>query len=128
MTFFYNGGPGSATVWLHMARWGRTRPTGGPAPARRAVQTRGQYRLAARRERMVFIDMPGTGFGRLGKDAGKAFWGVDQDANAFARFIQRFSAGTAAGTRPSTSSARATARRARRSWPSGEPRASILTA
>jgi carboxypeptidase C (cathepsin A) len=35
--------------------------------------------------------MPGTGFGRLvGKDAEKAFWGVDEDANAFARFIQRF--------------------------------------
>ena len=40
---------------------------------------------------LVFIDMPGTGFGRLmGKDAEKAFWGVDQDANAFARFIARF--------------------------------------
>jgi carboxypeptidase C (cathepsin A) len=40
---------------------------------------------------LVFIDMPGTGFGRLiGKDAGKAFWGVDQDAEAFARFIARF--------------------------------------
>jgi carboxypeptidase C (cathepsin A) len=35
--------------------------------------------------------MPGTGFGRLaGKDAEKAFWGVDEDANAFARFIARF--------------------------------------
>jgi carboxypeptidase C (cathepsin A) len=40
---------------------------------------------------LVFIDMPGTGFGRLiGKDADKAFWGVDEDANAFARFIARF--------------------------------------
>jgi len=40
---------------------------------------------------LVFIDMPGTGFGRLvGKDAEKAFWGVDEDANAFARFIARF--------------------------------------
>jgi carboxypeptidase C (cathepsin A) len=35
--------------------------------------------------------MPGTGFGRLtGKDAGKAFWGIDEDGNAFARFIARF--------------------------------------
>ncbi len=35
--------------------------------------------------------MPGTGFGRLiGKDPGKAFWGIDEDANAFARFIVRF--------------------------------------
>jgi carboxypeptidase C (cathepsin A) len=40
---------------------------------------------------LVFIDMPGTGFGRLtGKDAEKAFWGIDEDANAFARFIVRF--------------------------------------
>ncbi len=40
---------------------------------------------------LVFIDMPGTGFGRLmGKDPEKAFWGVDEDANAFARFIARF--------------------------------------
>src|SRR6202453_1431122 len=35
--------------------------------------------------------MHGTGFGRMvGKDADKAFWGVDEDANAFARFIARF--------------------------------------
>ncbi len=40
---------------------------------------------------LVFIDMPGTGFGRLaGKDAEKAFWGIDGDAGAFARFIERF--------------------------------------
>ena len=40
---------------------------------------------------LVFIDMPGTGFGRLvGKDPEKAFWGIDEDANAFARFIARF--------------------------------------
>ena len=40
---------------------------------------------------LVFIDMPGTGFGRLiGKDPEKAFWGVDEDAGAFARFIARF--------------------------------------
>src|SRR6202453_4866921 len=35
--------------------------------------------------------MHGTGFGRIvGKDPDKAFWGVDEDANAFARFIARF--------------------------------------
>ena len=40
---------------------------------------------------LVFIDMPGTGFGRLmGKDAEKTFWGIDGDAGAFARFIERF--------------------------------------
>jgi carboxypeptidase C (cathepsin A) len=40
---------------------------------------------------VVFIDMPGTGFGRLlGKEPEKAFWGIDEDGNAFARFIVRF--------------------------------------
>jgi len=40
---------------------------------------------------LVFVDAPGTGFGRLlGKDAEKAFFGVDQDGGAFARFIARF--------------------------------------
>jgi carboxypeptidase C (cathepsin A) len=40
---------------------------------------------------LVFIDAPGTGFGRIyGKDKEKAFWAVDPDAHAFARFIARF--------------------------------------
>jgi carboxypeptidase C (cathepsin A) len=40
---------------------------------------------------MVFIDAPGTGFSRIqGKDKEKAFYGIDQDAHAFDRFIRRF--------------------------------------
>ena len=40
---------------------------------------------------LIFIDAPGTGFGRLaGKDKEKAFLGVDPDGHAFARFIRRF--------------------------------------
>jgi carboxypeptidase C (cathepsin A) len=93
VTFFYNGGPGSSTVWLHMGSLGP-----------KHVVTLGDQHLPAAPYKMVdnayslldtsdlvFIDMPGTGFGRLvGKDADKAFWGIDEDANAFARFIQRF--------------------------------------
>jgi carboxypeptidase C (cathepsin A) len=93
ITFFYNGGPGSSTVWLHMGSLGP-----------KHVATSGDQHLAAAPYKMVdnanslldvsdlvFIDMPGTGFGRLmGKDPEKAFWGVDEDANAFARFIVRF--------------------------------------
>jgi carboxypeptidase C (cathepsin A) len=93
ITFFYNGGPGSSTVWLHMGSLGP-----------KHVVTAGDEHLPAAPYRLVdnanslldvsdlvFIDMPGTGFGRLtGKDPEKAFWGVDEDANAFARFIARF--------------------------------------
>jgi carboxypeptidase C (cathepsin A) len=91
--FFYNGGPGSATVWLHMGSLGP-----------KHVVTTGDQHLPAAPYTMVdnpnslldvcdlvFIDAPGTGFGQLiGKDADKAFWGVDGDANAFSRFIARF--------------------------------------
>ena len=93
ITFFYNGGPGSSTVWLHMGSLGP-----------KHVMTSGDQHLPAAPYKLVdnayslldvsdvvFIDMPGTGFGRLvGKDPEKAFWGVDEDANAFARFIARF--------------------------------------
>jgi carboxypeptidase C (cathepsin A) len=93
VTFFYNGGPGSSTVWLHMGSLGP-----------KHVVTSGDQHLPAAPYKLidnanslldvsdvVFIDMPGTGFGRLiGKDAEKAFWGIDEDANAFARFIARF--------------------------------------
>ncbi len=93
ITFFYNGGPGSSTVWLHMGSLGPKHVvTSGDQhlPAAPYKMVDNEYSLLDASD-LVFIDMPGTGFGRLtGKDAEKAFWGVDQDANAFARFIQRF--------------------------------------
>jgi carboxypeptidase C (cathepsin A) len=93
ITFFFNGGPGSSTVWLHMGSLGPKHVvTDGdqhlPAAPYKLVDN--AYSLLDSSD-VVFIDMPGTGFGRLiGKDAGKAYWGVDEDANAFARFIARF--------------------------------------
>jgi carboxypeptidase C (cathepsin A) len=93
VTFFYNGGPGSSTVWLHMGSLGPKHVvTSGdqhvPAAPYRLVDN--AYSLLDVSD-LVFVDMPGTGFGRLmGKDAERAFWGVDEDANAFARFIARF--------------------------------------
>ena len=93
ITFFYNGGPGSSTVWLHMGSLGPKHvvtDTDQHMPA-------APYKLVDNANSLldtsdlVFIDMPGTGFGRLlGKDPEKAFWGIDEDANAFARFIARF--------------------------------------
>ena len=93
ITFFYNGGPGSSTVWLHMGSLGPKHVvTSGDAhlPAAPYKLVDNAYSLLDVSD-LVFIDMPGTGFGRLaGKDPEKAFWGIDQDANAFARFITRF--------------------------------------
>ncbi|MGA7109267.1 MAG: peptidase S10, partial [Terracidiphilus sp.] len=93
ITFFYNGGPGSSTVWLHMGSLGPKHVMTGsdqhlPAAPYKLVDN--AYSLLDVSD-LVFIDMPGTGFGRImGKDAEKSFWGVDEDANAFARFIARF--------------------------------------
>ena len=93
ITFFYNGGPGSSTVWLHMGSFGPRRVVTLDAehtPAAPYKLVDNQYSLLDVSD-VVFIDMPGTGFGRImGKDKEKAFWGVDQDAEAFARFITRF--------------------------------------
>ena len=90
ITFFYNGGPGSSTVWLHMGSLGPKHVvtnTDVHMPAAPYTMVDNANSLLDVSD-LVFIDMPGTGFGRLmGKDAEKAFWGVDEDANAFARFI-----------------------------------------
>lgn len=93
ITFIYNGGPGSSTVWLHMGAFGPKRvvtadDTHSPAAPYRVVDN--EYTLLDASD-LVFIDAPGTGFGHLrGADKEKAFYGIDQDAHAFANFIVEF--------------------------------------
>ncbi len=91
--FFYNGGPGSATMYLRMASLGPVKVDipdvqhqfGGPYKVRP-----NPYTLLDATD-IVFIDAPGTGYSRVqGQNAQKAFYGVDQDAAAFDRFIRRF--------------------------------------
>ncbi len=93
VTFIYNGGPGSATMYLHMAAFGPRRvvlpdlehPDGGPY---RLVNNDSSLLDASD---LVFIDAPGTGYSRVqGQDAPKAFYGVDEDAHAFDRFIRKW--------------------------------------
>ena len=93
VTFLYNGGPGSSTVWLHMGAFGPKRvvtadDTHTPAAPYNLVNNDASLLDASD---LVFIDAPGTGFRRIaGKDKEKAFCGVDEDANAFADFITEF--------------------------------------
>jgi carboxypeptidase C (cathepsin A) len=93
VTFVYNGGPGSATVWLHMGAFGPKRivtSTDAHTPAAPYSLTNNASSLLDATD-LVFIDAPGTGFSRIaGKDKEKAFFGVDQDAYAFAEFISQF--------------------------------------
>jgi carboxypeptidase C (cathepsin A) len=93
VSFFYNGGPGSSTVWLHMGAYGPKRistvdaaPTP-PAPYK--IVDNDDTILPVTDE--IFIDAMGTGFSHaLGKAQNKDFWGVDQDVAAFAQFIVRY--------------------------------------
>jgi carboxypeptidase C (cathepsin A) len=93
ITFFYNGGPGSSTVWLHMGAFGPKRVVTADdthTPAAPYSFVNNEYSLLDATD-LVFIDAPGTGFSRLsGKDKEKAFYGVDQDAWAFSDFIVQF--------------------------------------
>ncbi|HVO47959.1 MAG TPA: hypothetical protein VMT29_16665 [Steroidobacteraceae bacterium] len=93
ITFLFNGGPGSSTVWLHMGAFGPKRvltadDSHSPAAPYRLVDN--EYSLLDASD-LVFVDAPGTGFGHIrGQDKEKAFYGVDQDGHAFANFIVGF--------------------------------------
>lgn len=98
VTFFYNGGPGSSTVWLHMGAFGPRRVltndhTHTPAAPYRTVNN--DYSLLDVTDE-VFIDAIGTGYSRIiGKNEGgsgeaKDFYGIDADVASFAQFINRY--------------------------------------
>ena len=93
VTFLYNGGPGSATIWLEMGSVGPMRvisqspePTNNPP-----FQTvPNEYSLLDKTD-LVFIDAPGTGYSRpVGKGTIKDVAGVDEDLTAFTKFIVRY--------------------------------------
>lgn len=93
ITFAYNGGPGSSSVWLHMGALGPRRvvtpdTTHAPPPPYPIVDN--QYSPLDRTD-LVFIDPVGTGYSRaIGKATGKDFWGVDEDVRSLAQFISRY--------------------------------------
>ena len=93
LTFLYNGGPGSSSMWLHMGSFGPVRVANQgdqPIPPPPYSTVPNQYSLLDKSD-LVFIDAPGTGYSRLVGDAkGKDFYGIDQDADAFAKFITRY--------------------------------------
>jgi carboxypeptidase C (cathepsin A) len=93
VTFLYNGGPGAASVYLHMGALGPRRiafananPNAGPP-----YQLVDNQESLLDRSDLVFIDAPGTGYSRVmpGIDA-KMIYGIDQDAAAFGQFVERY--------------------------------------
>jgi carboxypeptidase C (cathepsin A) len=93
VTFLYNGGPGSASLWLHMGSVGPMRiQTANPEYIKPAPYSFGPNPdTLLDTTDLVFIDAMGTGYSRaLGDTKESAFWGVDPDADAFARAITRY--------------------------------------
>lgn len=93
IAFLYNGGPGSASIWLQMGAYGPRRVVvanaapAGAAPYRLADNPYSLIDVAD----MVFIDPVGTGFSHaVGKAQDKDFWGIDRDVRSLARFIAAY--------------------------------------
>ncbi len=90
--FIFNGGPGSSSLWLHMGAVGPRRvvldrevdPTNTPPFG---LQDN-PYSLLDVAD-LVFIDPVGAGWSRvIGKGRPADFWGVDEDADSIAQFIE----------------------------------------
>src|SRR3954470_4138524 len=93
LTFAFNGGPGSATIWLHMGALGPRKvslqPDGllPPAPFRIADNP---HSLLDKSD-VVFIDAMQTGFSRAANaELAKKFLGVKGDIEAFSEFIRLY--------------------------------------
>lgn len=95
VTFVFNGGPGSASLWLHMGFFGPkvvkvdsdAKEDDGAAPYNLVKNEHGLLDLTD----LVFIDPVGTGYSRLvGKGKGKDFYGLKEDVDSFAQFIRQW--------------------------------------
>ena len=92
VTFIWNGGPGSASTWLHMGGYGPKRivvPADGSHPGLPPYEIKDAPETILDITDLVFIDPVGTGFSRaLGDSEGKDFWGLYEDAQSMAEFIR----------------------------------------
>jgi len=95
VTFVFNGGPGSASVWLHMGLFGPklvavdsdAKKDDGAAPYLLKTNTYGLLDITD----LVFIDPVGTGYSRvIGKGKEKDYWGLKEDAKSVTQFIRKW--------------------------------------
>lgn len=94
VTFFYNGGPGSASLWLHLGSYGPKRMVA-DQPGNTVLATPAQ--IVDNAESMldisdlVFVDAVGTGYTQaIAPNRNQDFWGVDSDAASLRDFVQRY--------------------------------------
>lgn len=103
VTFFYNGGPGSASVWLQLGSFGPKRLVSN-APdttaARPFPMIDNAEHLLGQTD-LVFINAIGCGYSQaIAPFTNRNFWGVDADAALFRDFIQRYLAVNNRGASP----------------------------
>lgn len=88
VTFLFNGGPGSATIALREGLGPRTTVNSNSPEGFAFVDNPDSIFDVTD---LVFIDAPGTGYGRfIDEAAKKRYWGVEQDARAIAEFIENW--------------------------------------
>ena len=93
VTFFWNGGPGSSTIWLHMGSFGPVRvdvPKNATQPAPMPALRDNDASLLDTSD-LVFVDAVGTGWSTIvARGKTTDYYGVDEDAQAFSQFVQRW--------------------------------------
>jgi len=95
VSFVFNGGPGSASIWLHMGMLGpklvkvpSDASEDDGAPPYNLVENKNGL---LDKTDLVFIDPIGTGYSRVvGKGKVKDYWGLHEDANSIAKFIRQW--------------------------------------
>ncbi len=96
VTFSYNGGPGAASALVDLGGFGPREivwpPPGNPLAVRPPYQIKPNPDTLLATTDLVFVDAVGTGYSRLlpPKGTPKMFYGVQQDANAFTQFVERY--------------------------------------
>jgi carboxypeptidase C (cathepsin A) len=94
VTFVYNGGPGSASIWLHFGLVGPKLidiPSDATSPGAPPYKLRDNPWTILRATDLVLVDPVGTGYSRaLGEKKDEEFWGYDEDADAVAEFIRTY--------------------------------------
>ncbi|HEU4778449.1 MAG TPA: hypothetical protein VFS58_01065 [Steroidobacteraceae bacterium] len=92
VTFAFNGGPGSASIWLHLGVLGPKRVV---VPGNAGDDGAGPIDIVANPHTpldvtdIVLIDPVGTGYSRaINGHADKEFWGIGQDADLLANFVR----------------------------------------
>ena len=93
VTFAFNGGPGSASLWIHMGALGPRKvelEKEGWEPAAPYHLMDNPYTPLPATD-LVLVDAIGTGFSRAQDlNTAKKFWGVKGDAEAFGEFIRMY--------------------------------------